>query len=170
MPSTDSSDRNGVSLTRRRMVLFGGTGVLAGLAATLAWPRFSGTTGTRATGEKPALPAAGKASGPTAPVPSASTVDAGSFQPFIGQEFLIESPAGEKKCKLVSITPETRQDTFKGSFVSFSLIFESTGGIPADGATCRVKHPDMEPMEIFLSPIGDGKNKILLEAAFSARI
>lgn len=153
------------------MIVIGGTGLLAGLAGTLAWPKFSGNPGKTGAVESPPLPGGATPPAPTAltPVP-ASAVSAGDFKPLLNTEFLIGSPAGETKGKLVSVSQEIRQDTFKGSFVSFSVVFEAAAAIPADGITCQVTHPEMKAMEIFLSPIGDGKRKILLEASFSSRI
>ncbi len=157
----------GFSPARRKIVAAGATGLLAGIAGYFGW---------RNSAAVPAPPkaatATGSTSAPTAIEGMTSTaVATKGFQPYLNSEFLVSAPdQGETACKLIEISPEIREDTFRGSFVSFTLLFKAAPGFLPEGGICRVRHEHLKEMEIFISPVGGAKDATLLEAVFSERV
>ncbi len=160
------------SATRRRILLWAAFATSAtGIAAFLGRARLG----------IPSSPsvAAGPASEPDLAEAKATTLDPTAlpaeghpvYTPLLNTEFTLERP-GETTatCRLVEVSPVRTMQTPKGDFTSFTLLFEAKPGVLSEGGICRVGHPELVPMEIFLSPVGrpDG-GKVLLEAAFTQR-
>lgn len=160
------------SATRRRILLWAAFATsAAGIAAFLG----------RARQGMPSSPsvAGGPASETDLAGAEATTLDPAAlpaeghpvYSPLLNTEFTIERP-GEPlaTCLLVEVSPVRTMRTHKGDFTSFTLLFEAKPGILGEGGICRVGHPELAPMEIFLSPVGrPGGGRILLEAAFTQR-
>ena len=165
---------------RRRFLAWSGAATVSGVAAYLG---LSGQDGpiaadTRTTAKPSAAektpttePSAAAPSGKPAAAPS-GPFQREAFLARLNSEFRIGLPdvtAGA--CKLVEVSPATEMNTPRGRFTCFSLGFEARGGFPEEGAICRVSHPSMEDMEIFLSPVGrQTADKALLEAVFTLRV
>lgn len=92
------------------------------------------------------------------------------FRPHLKTNFTIQSEGGANACKLVQISAEKHQKTPEATWATFCLIFEAPAGFLAEGGICEVSHPQLEKMELFLSPVGNPKEKAFLQAAFSQRI
>jgi hypothetical protein len=154
--------------SRRQLIAWGGAASAAGLAAYLGWPTQE--TPTPAPTAPSKVGTATQKPAELAPVP-AGPFSRDLFMPHLGSEFTVKhDTAASAACKLIEVSPATVMKTAKGTFVAFSLVFESHPSFLQDGGTCRVSHPQLEPMEIFLSPIGQAKkDKTLLEAAFTLR-
>lgn len=163
----DSSTGNGFSPSRRLILSIGGTGLLGGIL---------GYFGMRNTGpSRTSVKTSTVSSSGTPTVISHSDPTAGEipqdFQSYLNTEFFITPLGfGEARCKLTEVTPKVRQDTFKGSFVSFSLLFKASSGFLPEGGICRVRHEHLQEMEIFLSPVGRADKEMMLEAVFSERV
>lgn len=156
------------SPARRVILALGATGLVAGIAG------YVGLKGT-GTSQSPANAAGAspKSAGPTVidtSAPAVVTEATRDFHAHLNTEFVVTSPdSGESRCKLIAVSPEVRQDTFKGSFVSFTLLFKASGRFLPEGGICRVSHENMKEMEIFLSPVGRTDKETTLEAVFYER-
>ncbi len=93
------------------------------------------------------------------------------YSPLLNTEFTIDRPdEATERCRLVAVSTMKTLRTPKGDFTAFSLLFEAKSGYLREGGICRVGHPELETMELFLSPVGrpDG-GKTFLEAVFTQR-
>lgn len=172
MPSSQS-ESTGVSRTRRALLGLGGIGIATGVAGYLGWKDSDETSssGTQAAARDSAsspTPIEGSQTSEAPPetTPSVST----KFLPHLKTNFTVQSESGSHACKLVEVSPEKHQVTPKATWATFSLFFEAPAGFLAEGGICRVSHPQMEEMELFLSPVGRTKDKALLQAAFTQSI
>jgi hypothetical protein len=153
---------------RRQILALSCTGLAIGVGAYLGMPG----PGQRVAKQQLPKPKREPIETPAAPQPAAkSYVNRELFVPQIGTDFSLKSNgAGSATCRLLEVSPGTEMKTPKGTFVAFSLIFARQLGFLHEGGTCMVTHPDLEPMEIFLTPVGDSKKKpLLLEACFTLR-
>lgn len=161
-------------LPRRSFLLLGGAATLSGVAAYLGLPNKTWQRPAR-TGASPvkAVPNAMPASPAVeqAVVHRPSSLHE-SFLVNLHSDFQILQPdATSSSCKLVEVSPTREMRTQAGVFTCFTLTFEARSGFPSDGAICRVSHPGMEPMDLYLSPVGRAKEgKSQLEAAFTLRV
>lgn len=160
------------SNSRRKFLAWGALGALA-LAATSV---FRGTKNSP-TSAKPSKP-------PASPTVSEAddlvTLDEAAisapnhevFSPLINTEFTVEFPESSVLAvRLVEVTPITMIEGPQARYQCFSLFFETTGGSAEEGLIGRVTHPKLEPMDLFLAPVGrPAHGKILLEAAFTERV
>ena len=160
--------------SRRRLLLWGG---LATLTAT-----FAGFLGRN----RPVSDAGGKSvaatpeTATTMSEPGAITVDSAElaanahpvYSPLLNTEFTIEFPDSPVlKMRLVEVTPVTKITGPKAEYQCFSLFFESSPEDVSEGLIGRVSHPRLQPMDLFLCPVGrPAKGRILLEAAFTERV
>lgn len=173
--SSPAPDSPGFSRIRRALLGLGGVGLATGVASYLGLRRSDNKAlqGT-AQGESKAAPG----SSPTqisegqspAPVTEETPVASAKFLPHLKTNFTIQSEGAGNTCKLVKISAEQHQKMPDVTWATFALIFEAPAGFLAEGGICRVSHPQLEEMELFLSPIGNPKEKYLLQAAFSQRI
>lgn len=154
--------------SRRHLIVWGGAAAATGLAAYLGWPsgeksaedRAVTTAKSEVTLQQPAE---------VAPVP-AGPIHRDLFVPHLNSEFTLKHDTeATAACKLVSVSPATVMKTDKGHLVAFSLLFEAHRTFLTQGGICRVSHPELSEMEFYLTPIGDGKKKHLLEACFTLR-
>ncbi len=93
------------------------------------------------------------------------------FAPLVGTEFTVKHPdENEARCKLVEASPLRIQETPRGKLNSFTLLFEAEPGFLRHGGICRVTHPDLQAMDLFLSPVGKpAAERTYLEACFTER-
>jgi hypothetical protein len=159
-------------LTRRRILGWGGIGVMAGVAGYLGWPK----------NPSPAIPASDGSDQPTG-THSPATADAGAteeppgtwagreaFIPHLNSEFQLESPAVSTVCRLVEVSAEDLLESPTARFASFSLLFSAPVNFAAESRIYRLTHPRMEPLDLFLSPVGKSTGHIALEAICSRRV
>lgn len=156
--------------SRRHLIVWGGAAAATGLAAYLGWPAGDEAVTTQAAipDKKPLERQKPAEVAPKSAVPFNRDL----FLQHLNSEFVIEQPqAASARCKLVEVSPAAEMKSSRGTFISFSLTFESHPDFLKDGGTCRVSHPALETMEFFLTPIGRAKkDKALLEAAFTLRV
>lgn len=164
---TVSTDR-----TRRTILAWGGIGTLAlGLAAF-----FQRRPGIAPDGSERPLAAGSE----TIARPDVVTLDPEAipapnhevYSPLLNTEFTVEFPDHPSvKIRLVEVTPIRTITSPKADYQSFSLFFEAAEGTSEEGRIARVNHPKLQPMDLFLAPVGRPKNGIiLLEAAFTERV
>lgn len=158
------------SPSRRHLIAWGGATAVGGLAAYLGWPADSPPSST-APGVTPAKVAAEKQQPAEVPPVPAGPFNRDLFVPHLNSEFTLKANASASAtCKLVEVSPASVMKTPKGTFVAFSIVFESHPDFLKDGSICEVTHPGLQPMQLFVSPVGKAKkDKTLLEAAFTLR-
>jgi len=172
--SSPAPDSPGFSRIRRALLGLGGVGLATGVASYLGLRRsddkaLQGATqgGSKAT---PTAPPQLSEQQPAAAVSEETPVASAKFLPHLKTNFTIQAEGAGNACKLVEVSPETHQKTPEATWATFLLLFEAPAGFLAQGGICQVSHPQLEEMELFLSPIGNSKEKSLLQAAFSQRI
>lgn len=170
MPSQDPTPSEPKSIARRSLLAAGGSAAVLGVAGYMGWRNFQKPSSSAPVTGTPQMLSGNSPSEFSAPI-----AQEGKFQPYLNSDFSLEltnatSFASPTVCRLVSISPEQRQETFKGTFVAFSLLFEAPANALPEGGICRVKHAELEEMELFVSPVGKAKGKTLLEAVFSSRV
>lgn len=90
------------------------------------------------------------------------------FSPLLNETFQL----GERgiPCQLVEVTAPQTTTTLKGTFVTFSLLFELPPySVDTDGAIHNVRHATAGSFEMFLTPVGKPDRKQMLQAVCSAR-
>lgn len=94
------------------------------------------------------------------------------YSPLLNTEFTVEFPeTASVRIRLVEVTPTTTITSPKAKYQCFSLFFEASEGTAGEGQIARVSHPKLQPLDLFLAPVGRSKNgTILLEAAFTERV
>lgn len=169
------SDSSGFSRARRALLGLGGIGLITGVASYLGLrnsgdkPPHAAPPEPLATTDKP-QPELSSAEEQLSTPQNESELVSAKFRPHLKSQFTIHSESGTNACKLVEISEEKHQKTPQGTWASFLLCFEAPAGFLRDGEICRVTHPQLGEMELFLSSIGDPKKKPLLQAAFTQRI
>ncbi|CAN5908616.1 hypothetical protein BH11VER1_BH11VER1_36980 [soil metagenome] len=169
-----SPDTSQVSGTRRRIVAWGGVGVLATLAGYLGWPRQ----------EKGAVPAVSKLtvksatgnasqalSDPAEPAPIVALKGRDVFLPHVESEFRLEyGPLSVTKCKLIEVGALQTMHSAKADFTSYSLLFTASKDFVPESRMYHLSHEVLGTMDLFLSPIGKSKERVYLEAIISQRV
>jgi hypothetical protein len=155
-------------LQRRRLLLIGGAGTLGGIATYLGWP----TETPELANKKVIQPAQPKADSPELPQKLAAVPTRDAFAKHVGTEFTLKTENGTQAiCKLVAVTPATLLKSPKETFTAFSLQFEAKPDfLNTGGAICRLTHANLEPIDVYLCPVGKPEKKtVRLEAAFTQR-
>jgi hypothetical protein len=172
MTRNPSDSSAGFSRTRRTLIGFGGVGLITGVAGYLGLKNF-GSPAAQTVSERQKTTRTSTNEEPISP--TAETVleiSAQGFEAYLNTEFVVvpnDGVSGEVPCRLIEVSKETRMETFKGAFRSFSLVFEAAPDFLREGGICKLRHNELSEMELFLSPIGDAKSKNRLEAAFTLR-
>lgn len=171
---TSSPDSPQVSGTRRRIVAWGGVGVLATFAGYLSWPRQgkgSGQAVNKAT-VKPSTGNSGQTlSDPVEPAPLAVISGRDVFLPHVESEFRLEyGPLSFAKCKLIEVGVLQTMHAPKADFTSYSLLFTASKDFVPESRMYRLNHEVLGKMDLFLSPIGNSKDRVFLEAIISQRV
>ena len=164
------SDASSHPMTRRRLLGWGGTAALGGVACYLGWPESS---------ESPANTAANGTSRPNndsivakykateeSEVPGEYSHK--RFAPHVGSDFQIA--ALNTTCRLENVGDIFASSAPAGDFVSFSLVFSTVAGSPVESAIHALQHPVLGKIDLFLSPIGPGDEKLYLEAVCCRRV
>ncbi len=94
------------------------------------------------------------------------------YGPLLNTEFSVAHPdETTASCKLVAVSPVRTLTGPKGDYAAFSLLFEAKPDFLREGGICRVTHPKLNAMDLFLSPVGTAKGEIAhLEACFTERV
>ncbi len=163
-----------VSGTRRRIVAWGGVGLLASVAGYLGWPRQEkvDSVGLNKTSAKPFSGNSTQASS-DAPEPAPIVVIKGRdvFLPHVESEFRLQyGPLSFAQCKLIEVGALQTMHTPKADFTSYSLLFTASQDFVPESQMYRLSHEVLGTMDLFLSPIGKSKKRVYLEAIISQRV
>lgn len=94
------------------------------------------------------------------------TID--SFEPHVGTSFWAEFPNGAKvELRLQSIGKVMESELARLDRQPFSLYFIGPRSYLLKQQTYRIVHDAMEPMEIFLVPVGEDRETYQYEAVFT---
>ena len=166
----DTHDTSTSSFTRRRILGLGGAGAVGGLACYFGWPSNE-TPQTRAS----ATPHAATPASPPQPMetaasesaPAAGALRRDDFLPHLKSEFRLES-AGTG-CKLVEVGAAQKLVSPTAEYVSFALLFTAPAGAVIESRIHQLSHAEMETLDLFISPVGQSKEHVYLEAVCCQR-
>ncbi len=156
--------------TRRTALAWGGVLVGGSAAAILGWRLALGArhhAGQTAVAAPPVRSPNASASEamPVADSPLRHEI----FSSLLNQTFHI-GEAGVP-CQLVEVSAPQTAETIKGTFVTFSLIFEAPPrSISPDGEIQQISHSTAGRFEMFLAPVGKPGRVQFLQAVCSARV
>lgn len=169
-----SPDSSQVSGTRRRIVAWGGVGLLATVAGYLGWPRREEVdpVGLNKTSAKPVSGNSTQAlSHAPEPAPLVAIKGRDVFLPHVESEFRLEyGPLSFAKCKLIEVGALQTMHTPKADFTSYSLLFTASKDFVPESQMYRLSHEVLGTMDLFLSPIGKSKERVFLEAIICQRV
>jgi len=114
-------------------------------------------------------------------ISDATTLDPGAvgepmhpvYGPLLNTEFTVaHSDETTASCKLVAVSPVRTLKGPKGDYAAYTLLFVAKPDFLREGGgICRVTHPKLKPMDLFLSPVGRDKGGVAhLEACFTERV
>lgn len=171
----DSIPIKSTLLTRRRVLGWSVGGVLAGIAGYLGWPKPTTSTDTL-TADALAQSAGAESastSGPITAEPSAEIlIGRNAFVALLKSEFQIElaDHSLATVCRLIQVGDEISMISPSGRYTSYSLLFTAPIDFAAESRVYRMTHPQMESMDLFLSPVGKSEKFVHLEAVFSQKV
>lgn len=173
-PMNSSQGSSQVSGTRRRIVAWGGVGVLATFAGYLGWPRQE-KEATASHSKSSVKPAAGNSSQTLSepPEPAAVVVMKGRdvFLPHVESEFRLQyGPLSFANCKLIEVGVLQTMHAPKADFTSYSLLFTASKDFVPESRMYRLSHEVLGTMDLFLSPIGNSKDRVFLEAIINQKV
>ena len=91
-----------------------------------------------------------------------------SFEPHVGTSFWAEFPNGAKvELRLLRASKVMESEAARLPRHPFSLFFSGPRSFLMKQHIYRLTHESLEPMEIFLVPVGDDANGYLYEAVFT---
>jgi len=91
-----------------------------------------------------------------------------SFEPYTGTSFWVEFPTGGKvELRLVRVAKVMESAAARLPRHPFSLYFIGPKSYRLEQQTYHLTHPEREPIDIFLVPIGADAQTFQYEAAFS---
>jgi hypothetical protein len=159
------------SFTRRRILGLGGAGAMGGLACYFGWPASETPQAPTVRARDKQTPAgqAGiqeTAQATVAPSPGALRRD--DFLPHLNSQFRLGSASGT--CKLIEVGPARKLASPTTEYVSFSLLFAAPTGFLAESQIHPLSHEKMKTMELFISPVGQSKDHVYLEAVCCQRV
>lgn len=94
-----------------------------------------------------------------------------AFVPYLDSEFALKTNAlSNQKITLVEVSASQSLHSETAEFTAFSLLFAAPKKFEVEGGVYSLSHEQMGVMGFFLSPVGDGKNRTLLEACFTQRV
>ncbi len=163
-----SPDTSNSSPTRRRVLGWGGAGVIGGLASYWGWQQQPSETVIKAkTAVAPhsseSLPDSQSSETPS----SVGGIHREDFLPHLKSAFQLDSVT---RCTLIDVGVTQKLTSPTAEFTSFSLLFAVPITFVPESKIYQLTHQQMGPMEVFLSPIGVSKEQMHLEAVFSQRV
>lgn len=91
-----------------------------------------------------------------------------TFEPHVGSSFWAEFPNGAKvELRLDRVGKVMESEMARLKRQPFSLFFTGPGTFLLKQATYRITHETVEPMEIFIVPIGKTRETYEYEAVFT---
>lgn len=91
-----------------------------------------------------------------------------AFAQQLQTTFRIDKPLAH--LKLIDVS-DVKMIEGKGiKFACFSLLFSAPGSLTAESTTYHLVHEKMGAMDLFLSPVGNGKKGTVMEACFTQRV
>ncbi|MES2441063.1 MAG: hypothetical protein V4584_18515 [Verrucomicrobiota bacterium] len=165
-----ASIHSAASPTRRRILGWSGAGALGGIACYLGWPENGATLPVSEKNSPTTSPASQSPEAPVTPdAPSLSgMMRRDDFVPHVTSEFRLES-AGTS-CKLVEVGEEQKTAAPAAEFVSFSLLFSAPRECVVESQVHQLTHGTLGTLQLFLSPVGNSKEHVYLEAVCSRRV
>ncbi len=166
-----TSDLSSTSLTRRKVLGIGGAGAIGGLACYLGWPSGGKLSPSFSSDvRQPAL--AAEAEMPESAESNARPADGmlrrNDFLPHLNSQFRLGSAS--ETCKLIEVGAEQKITSPTAGFVSFSLLFAAPAGFVAESKIHALSHAKLGTLELFISPVGDSKERVYLEAVCCQRV
>lgn len=168
-PTPDSPT---IPFTRRRVLGWGGAGVIGGLAGYWGWQHPPTETAI----EAPAASARPLAANPPESLADSSSAGAlppadgilrEDFLPHLKSAFQLDSGT---RCTLVEVGPAQKLVSPTAGFTSFSLLFTAPIDFAAESKIYHLTHGRMIAIDLFLSPVGRSKEHLHLEAVCSQRV
>lgn len=156
-----------VSLTRRRILGWGSAGAIGGVAAYLGWPRHESGDVAEVKLAAVKSSAATPEPQPTAPPTVAGAIRRDDFLPHLKSTFQLDSG---NRCTLVEVGAALETASSTASFTAFSLLFAAPVDSPAESRIHQLTHPQMGTLDLFISPVGQSKEHVYLEAICSQRV
>ena len=155
--------------TRRRILGWGGAGVFGGLACYLGWPKKSEKAAASASpvSARPAGQKLDSTMEPAASTAASRPASREDFLPLLKSEFQLDS---NTSCKLVEVGALKKMTSPTAEYTSFSLLFTASKDLVLESSLHQLTHPKMDPMELFISPIGHSEEKVFLEVVFSQKV
>jgi len=90
-----------------------------------------------------------------------------SFLPYLKQSFRVTPQIGEGfEAVLIEIS-EIGSEQAGERRRSFSIVLRGPSERPLDQQICRIEHPELGSLDLFLVPIGPDADGIRLEAVFN---
>jgi hypothetical protein len=90
------------------------------------------------------------------------------FEPHVGSSFWVEFPNGARvELRLTSVGKVMESEAARLPRQPFSLFFIGPGSYLLKQHTYRVTHDVLEPMEIFVVPVGQSGDAYQYEAVFT---
>ena len=104
---------------------------------------------------------------PSETPPQAGVTLREEFLPHLKSVFHLDSGP---RCTLVEVGTAQKLVSSTAEFTAFSLLFSAPNDFAASSKIYHLTHPQMGPLDLFLSPVGRTKEHVHLEAIFSQRI
>ncbi len=100
------------------------------------------------------------------------TLTLSTFTPRIGETFRLDAPSGQpvpiELVEAQSLASDgTRAEGSRRARDPFSLVFKGPPGPALPQGIYALAHDGLEPMDLFLVPIGPGRGGVLYEAVFT---
>jgi len=168
MPTQDSTTP---TFTRRRILGIGSAGAIGGIACYLGWP--SSETPQSATVAAPRKKATAAQTEIPETARSAAALSPGAlrrddFLPHLNSQFRLGSASDT--CKLIEVGAAQKLVSPTAEYVSFSLLFAAPAGFVTESRIHPLSHAKLDTMELFISPVGQSKDYVYLEAVCCQRV
>jgi hypothetical protein len=151
-------------ITRRRILGWGGAGVVGAITGHLTWSRHEGGLDT----VTPVGTADGSSENLVSEISSHSRVIVREdFLPHLKSAFVLDSGLS---CTLTEVSAAQKLVGSDVEFTSFTLLFTAPVGASLDSRIHSFTHRKMGQFELFLSPIGLADEVTRLEAVFTQRV
>ena len=91
-----------------------------------------------------------------------------TFEPLVGTSFWAEFPNGAKvELRLVRVARVMESELARLNRHPFSLFFVGPKSFKLAQHTYHITHPSLEPLDIFLVPVGESRETYDYEAVFT---
>jgi hypothetical protein len=168
MRASSNADRQ--ATTRRSILRWSGIGAVATITGIFGWRKAQESI--RAARPQKATDVASVPQGEKLPPPPPTVaMSREAFVPHLDSEFVLQTDAlSTKKITLIEVSAPQTLHSKTAEFTAFSLLFAAPKKFETESRVYRLIHEQMGAMDLFLSPVGDGKKRVLLEACFTQRV